>query len=118
MANAPSVANLRARLTGVSLRDRHRLERRLRQAGRLTGRRSAEERARIAQDIARAETRFEERRNSLPSQIAYPEDLPIVTRRDELLAAIRANQVFQDGQGRFSQYRYQSALSEAGFGPA
>ncbi len=107
MANAPSVANLRARLTGVSLRDRHRLERRLRQAGRLTGRRSAEERARIAQDIARAETRLEERRNSLPSQIAYPEDLPIVTRRDELLAAIRANQVVivagETGSGKSTQ---------------
>jgi len=107
MATAPSVAKLRSRLDDVSILDRHRLQRRLRGLGRLSGRRAEEARAQISNDIAAAEKRVETRRSAMPSTIAYPEDLPIVESREALLETIRDNQVVivagETGSGKSTQ---------------
>jgi hypothetical protein len=55
MATAPPVATLRARLDGVSIVDRHHLQRRLRGLSRLSGRRAEEARVQITKDIIAAE---------------------------------------------------------------
>jgi ATP-dependent helicase HrpA len=107
MATAPTVATLRARLEGVPIADRHRLDRRLRGLGRLSGRRAQEVRAQIADDIDAAERRLDERRRCVPATIGYPEDLPIVESRDVLLETIRENQVVvvagETGSGKSTQ---------------
>jgi ATP-dependent helicase HrpA len=103
---APSVAELRARLDSVMLRDRRRLRRRL--EGTRTIRDEAKRSiavARIADDVARAETRIAARRASLPT-ITYP-DLPVSARRDDIAAAIRDHQVVviagETGSGKTTQ---------------
>ena len=68
---------------------------------RLKGRRSD------AAAYERARKRRERRQAAVPSPIAYPDDLPISARRDELLAAIRENQVVivagETGSGKSTQ---------------
>ncbi len=103
---APSVADLRTRLDSVMLRDRRRLRRRL--DGTRTVRDEAKRSiavARIADDVARAETRIAARRASLPT-ITYP-DLPVSARRDDIAAAIRDHQVVviagETGSGKTTQ---------------
>ncbi|HEY4825854.1 MAG TPA: DEAD/DEAH box helicase, partial [Solirubrobacteraceae bacterium] len=55
----------------------------------------------------RARRRREQRQAAVPSSIAYPDELPISARRDELLAAIRDNQVVivagETGSGKSTQ---------------
>jgi ATP-dependent helicase HrpA len=55
----------------------------------------------------RARRRLERRRAAVPSSIACPDELPITARRDELLAAIRENQVVivagETGSGKSTQ---------------
>ena len=55
----------------------------------------------------RARKRLERRQAAVPSSIAYPDELPISARRDELLAAIRENQVVivagETGSGKSTQ---------------
>jgi ATP-dependent helicase HrpA len=55
----------------------------------------------------RARRRVERRRAAVPSAIRYPEELPVSARRDELLAAIRGNQVVivagETGSGKSTQ---------------
>ena len=55
----------------------------------------------------RARKRLERRQAAVPSSIAYPDELPISARRDELLAAIRDNQVVivagETGSGKSTQ---------------
>ncbi len=99
----PSVAELRQRLGGVSLRDEHTLQRRLD-----TARKSSDPGpalARLAVDVARAEARLDARRAAVP-RISYP-DLPVSARRDDILEAVRDNQVVvlagETGSGKTTQ---------------
>src|SRR3954453_15663922 len=115
MARAPQqtrddapVRALRARLRELTLRDEHRLVRRLDKVGRTThdGAR-AKAPAALVGDIERAEARVARRRATVPERIAYPPELPVSARRDDLLAAIRDNQVVvvagETGSGKTTQ---------------
>ncbi|HLS75257.1 MAG TPA: ATP-dependent RNA helicase HrpA [Nocardia sp.] len=90
---------LRTRLANLSLRDEHRLRRRLDRA-------RAADLDEIAAEIAAAEARIESRRASVP-RISYPEQLPVSARRDDIAAAIAANQVVvvagETGSGKTTQ---------------
>lgn len=94
-----SLRELRTRLAAVTLRDEYRLRRRLDRArgGDLTD---------IAADIAAAEGRIEARRSAVP-EIRYPEQLPVTARREDIAAAIAANQVVivagETGSGKTTQ---------------
>ena len=91
----PSVAQLRKRLDGLTLRDAARLGRRLK------GLRGAtpDKLRQLADQIGAAEGLIAARRAAVPS-ITYP-DLPVSERRHELADAIRAHQVC-----RVSSYRF------------
>ncbi|WP_330229615.1 ATP-dependent RNA helicase HrpA [Nocardia sp. NBC_00508] len=90
---------LRTRLANLSLRDEHRLRRRLDRAR--DGDLSA-----VAAEIAAAELRVEARRAAVP-QVRYPEQLPVSARRDDIAAAIAAHQVVivagETGSGKTTQ---------------
>jgi ATP-dependent helicase HrpA len=100
-ASAPDVPALRARLDGLTLRDADRLRRRLRQLRKPT----AEQLGKIAQLIATGETLVANRLAAIPD-ITYPE-LPVTERRDDIAAAIAANQVVivagETGSGKTTQ---------------
>src|SRR3954449_8886691 len=102
---------LRARLSGLTLEDEHRLRRRLdalsfhRQGpGDPSARAAARER--IATDVAAAEDRIARRRVAVPA-IRYPEELPVSARRDDIAAALRDSQVVvvagETGSGKTTQ---------------
>ena len=101
------VAALRARLRELTLRDEHRLVRRLDKLRRTT---DPDKRARalasLAAEIERAEARVARRRAAVPA-VTYPPELPVSARRDDLLAAIRDNQVVvvagETGSGKTTQ---------------
>ncbi|MEV0671474.1 ATP-dependent RNA helicase HrpA [Mycobacterium sp. NPDC050441] len=80
----PSVAELRSRLDGLTIRDADRLRRRLRNL-------REGDPARIAEQIATAEALVLTRQAAVPP-ITYP-DLPVSEHRDELAKAISENQV-------------------------
>ncbi|MGF0319504.1 ATP-dependent RNA helicase HrpA [Nocardia fluminea] len=90
---------LRTRLAEVSLRDEHRLRRKLDRA-------RPDDLPAVEAEIATAETRLANRRAALP-QITYPEQLPVSARRDDIAAAIAANQVVivagETGSGKTTQ---------------
>ncbi|MGW6624617.1 ATP-dependent RNA helicase HrpA [Nocardia sp. NPDC055002] len=90
---------LRTRLAEVSLRDEHRLRRKLDRA-------RPDDLPAVEAEIAIAETRVANRRAALP-QITYPEQLPVSARRDDIAAAIAANQVVivagETGSGKTTQ---------------
>ncbi|MFC8382430.1 ATP-dependent RNA helicase HrpA [Nocardia sp. NPDC057272] len=90
---------LRTRLAEVSLRDEHRLRRKLDRA-------RPDDLPAVEAEIATAETRVANRRAALP-QITYPEQLPVSARRDDIAAAIAANQVVivagETGSGKTTQ---------------
>ena len=102
-----SLAELRARLPGLMLRDQHRLARR---ADRSRSARDPDARARaiaeFAAEIAAAEQRIQARRHAVPL-ITYPAELPVSQRRVELAAAIRDHQVViiagETGSGKTTQ---------------
>jgi len=93
---------LRARLSELTLQDEYRFGRRL---NRLKGG-DQKGRERLEQDVARAVERVEKRKAAVP-HITYPDTLPVSARRDDLLAAIRDNQVVvvagETGSGKTTQ---------------
>jgi ATP-dependent helicase HrpA len=99
----PALSELRGALGELTLRDAHRLRRRI---DALRGRADAAAVARVEAEIARARERLERRRAALPA-IDYPPELPITARRDDLLAAVRDHQVVvvagETGSGKTTQ---------------
>ncbi|MGY2005790.1 ATP-dependent RNA helicase HrpA [Nocardia gipuzkoensis] len=90
---------LRTRLANLSLRDEHRLRRKLEKArgGDLSD---------VEAEIAAAELRVEARRGAVP-EIRYPEQLPVTARRADIAAAIAEHQVVivagETGSGKTTQ---------------
>ncbi|KIE27752.1 ATP-dependent helicase [Streptomyces sp. MUSC 125] len=104
---APAFGTLAPRLTELSLRDAHRLGRRLEGARKI---RKPEARAsvlaEIDAEIGKAEARMAERRFRVPA-VGYPAQLPVSQKKDEISAAIRAHQVVivagETGSGKTTQ---------------
>ncbi|MEU2224300.1 ATP-dependent RNA helicase HrpA [Streptomyces sp. NPDC018347] len=104
---APALGTLAPRLTELSLRDAHRLGRRLEGARKI---RKPETRAsvlaEIETEIDRAADRMAERRSRVPA-VTYPEQLPVSQKKDEIADAIRAHQVVivagETGSGKTTQ---------------
>jgi ATP-dependent helicase HrpA len=104
--SAPA-AELRERLSGLTLRDEHRLARRL---DRVRATKDPDARGeaftKLAEEVAQAEARIERRRAAVPA-VTYPPELPVSARRDDLLAAIRDHQVVvvagETGSGKTTQ---------------
>src|SRR6266700_3639791 len=102
-----SAAGLAALLPDLMVRDERRLRRRLDGARKI---RDATARQRIideiAVDIETAQARRQQRQAGVP-KITYPPELPVSQRKDELLAAIRDNQVVivagETGSGKTTQ---------------
>ncbi|WP_031049906.1 ATP-dependent RNA helicase HrpA [Streptomyces sp. NRRL F-5650] len=105
--SAPALGALAPRLTELSLRDAHRLGRRLEGARKI---RKPEARAavlaEIETEVAKAEQRIAERRARVPA-VTYPEQLPVSQKKDEIAAAIRDHQVVivagETGSGKTTQ---------------
>ncbi|MFI2280074.1 ATP-dependent RNA helicase HrpA [Nocardia beijingensis] len=96
---ATDLRDLRTRLANLSLRDEHRLRRRLDKArgGDLSA---------VEAEITAAELRIEARRAAVP-EIRYPEQLPVTARREDIAAAIAEHQVVivagETGSGKTTQ---------------
>nr|WP_249713982.1 ATP-dependent RNA helicase HrpA [Micromonospora sp. NBRC 107566] len=96
-----------ARLPELTLRDEHRLRRRL-DGARTVRDAAARERtlAAIEGDLAAAERRIATRRAAVPVP-SYPAELPVSQRKDDILAAIRDHQVVivagETGSGKTTQ---------------
>lgn len=88
------------RLAAVMIRDRSRLRRQLPQAG------DARQRNEFLRQLEQAEGRVATRRASIPT-LVYPDDLPITTKADDIVAAIRDHQVLvvagETGSGKTTQ---------------
>ncbi|MGW7408030.1 ATP-dependent RNA helicase HrpA [Streptomyces sp. NPDC054833] len=104
---APALGALAPRLTELSLRDAHRLGRRLEGARKI---RKPEARAavlaEIETEVTKAEARMGERRARVPA-VGYPEQLPVSQKKDVIAAAIRDHQVVivagETGSGKTTQ---------------
>jgi ATP-dependent helicase HrpA len=102
-----SLAELRAQLPALMLRDQRRLGRRAGQAAGLRDR-AARDRAlgQLRADVAAAAARAQARRDAVPA-VSYPPELPVSQVRDEIAAAIRDNQVVivagETGSGKTTQ---------------
>ncbi|MGQ5634574.1 MULTISPECIES: ATP-dependent RNA helicase HrpA [unclassified Streptomyces] len=104
---APALGTLAPRLTELSLRDAHRLGRRLEGARKI---RKPEARAavlaEIEAEVGKAEARMAERRSRVPA-VGYPEQLPVSQKKDAIAAAIRDHQVVivagETGSGKTTQ---------------
>ncbi|WP_262062892.1 ATP-dependent RNA helicase HrpA [Streptomyces sp. STR69] len=104
---APALGDLAPRLAELTLRDAHRLGRRLEGARRI---RKPEARAAVLAEIegevARGEERMAERRRRIPA-ISYPEQLPVSQKKADIAAAIRDHQVVivagETGSGKTTQ---------------
>lgn len=102
-----SFADLQTLLAGASLRDAHRLGRRLEGARRI---RKPEARQAVLDEIAaeaeKSAARTARRAERVP-EITYPEQLPVSQKRDEILEAIRDHQVVivagETGSGKTTQ---------------
>ncbi|KUI44637.1 ATP-dependent RNA helicase HrpA [Mycobacterium sp. GA-1199] len=99
--SGPSVAQLRKRLDGLTIRDAARFGRRLRQLRDA----SPEKVGKLAEQIAAAEGLVATRLAAVPT-ITYP-DLPVSERRDEIAKAIKEHQVVivagETGSGKTTQ---------------
>ncbi|MFI0270716.1 ATP-dependent RNA helicase HrpA [Streptomyces luteogriseus] len=104
---APALGALAPRLTELSLRDAHRLGRRLEGARKI---RKPEARAavlaEIGAEVGRAEERMAARRALVP-EVTYPEQLPVSQKKDVIAEAIRDHQVVivagETGSGKTTQ---------------
>ncbi|MCS0601562.1 ATP-dependent RNA helicase HrpA [Streptomyces sp. LP11] len=104
---APALGTLAPRLTELSLRDAHRLGRRLEGARKI---RKPEARAAVLAEIEaevdKAAARMDGRRSRLPA-VTYPEQLPVSQKKDDIAAAIRDHQVVivagETGSGKTTQ---------------
>ncbi|MGW0915987.1 ATP-dependent RNA helicase HrpA [Streptomyces sp. NPDC002784] len=104
---APALGALASRLTELSLRDAHRIGRRLEGARKI---RKPEARAaviaEIEAEVGKAEERMGARRARVPA-VSYPEQLPVSQKKDEIAAAIRDHQVVivagETGSGKTTQ---------------
>ncbi|MGX4710818.1 ATP-dependent RNA helicase HrpA [Rhodococcus sp. DMF-1] len=96
----PTRRDLKSALTDVSLRDEHRLRRRLDRA------RRPGDLAKIAAEIEQARLRLAARVAAAPT-VTYPENLPVSQRKDDIAAAIRDHQVVivagETGSGKTTQ---------------
>ncbi len=105
--SAPALGSLASRLSELSLRDAHRLGRRLEGARKI---RKPEARAavlgEIEAEVAAAAERMAARRARVP-QVRYPEQLPISQKKDAIAEAIRDHQVVivagETGSGKTTQ---------------
>ncbi|TWD15395.1 ATP-dependent helicase HrpA [Streptomyces sp. T12] len=105
--SAPALGSLASRLTELSLRDAHRLGRRLEGARKI---RKPEARAavlgEIEAEVAAAEERMGARRARVP-EVRYPEQLPVSQKKDAIAEAIRDHQVVivagETGSGKTTQ---------------
>ncbi len=97
---------LSERIDGLTVRDRHRLARRLDRVSSQRGDRAARELETLARAVARAETRRAARAAAVPA-VSYPPALPVSARREEIMAAIRDHQVVvvagETGSGKTTQ---------------
>ncbi|GAA3355341.1 ATP-dependent RNA helicase HrpA [Saccharopolyspora gregorii] len=101
------LADLRGRLPELMFNDQRRLRRRIEGARKIRDAAALDSvTGEIAAEVAAAEQRVERRRAAVP-RITYPEQLPVSARRDDLLAAIRDNQVVivagETGSGKTTQ---------------
>ncbi|WP_432188914.1 ATP-dependent RNA helicase HrpA [Streptomyces sp. Tue6028] len=104
---APALGDLAPRLAELSLRDAHRLGRRLEGARKI---RKPEARtavlAEIEAEVAKGVARMSERAARIPA-VSYPEQLPVSQKRDEIADAIRDHQVVivagETGSGKTTQ---------------
>ncbi|MEN1886478.1 ATP-dependent RNA helicase HrpA [Streptomyces mirabilis] len=104
---APVLGDLAPRLAELSLRDAHRLGRRLEGARRI---RKPEARtavlAEIDAEVTKAEARMAERRTRVPA-VSYPEQLPVSQKKSDIADAIRDHQVVivagETGSGKTTQ---------------
>ncbi|MGC4913327.1 ATP-dependent RNA helicase HrpA [Streptomyces albogriseolus] len=105
--SAPALGSLASRLSELSLRDAHRLGRRLEGARKI---RKPEARAavlgEIEAEVAAAAERMAARRARVP-QVRYPEQLPVSQKKDAIAEAIRDHQVVivagETGSGKTTQ---------------
>ncbi|WP_435596217.1 ATP-dependent RNA helicase HrpA [Streptomyces albogriseolus] len=105
--SAPALGSLASRLSELSLRDAHRLGRRLEGARKI---RKPEARAavlgEIEAEVAAAQERMAARRARVP-QVRYPEQLPVSQKKDAIAEAIRDHQVVivagETGSGKTTQ---------------
>ncbi|MET9460967.1 ATP-dependent RNA helicase HrpA [Streptomyces canus] len=103
----PAFGDLAARLTELSLRDAHRLGRRLEGARKI---RKPEARAAVLSEIeaeaGKGAERVRARRARVPA-VSYPEQLPVSQKKDDIAAAIRDHQVVivagETGSGKTTQ---------------
>ncbi len=100
---APALGELRGRLDDLTHLDAHRLGRRLERLRGAHGRALV----RFEQELTAAEARVALRRAARPAQIAYPPELPVSARRDDLLRTLREHQVVvvagETGSGKSTQ---------------
>ncbi|MEV5265567.1 ATP-dependent RNA helicase HrpA [Streptomyces werraensis] len=105
--SAPALGSLASRLSELSLRDAHRLGRRLEGARKI---RKPEARAavlgEIEAEVAAAEERMAARRARVP-EVRYPEQLPVSQKKGAIAEAIRDHQVVivagETGSGKTTQ---------------
>ena len=100
-ASSAGPDELYERLGGLTLRDEHRLLRRVDRV-----RHGHDDLDALLAEIARAEATVARRRAAVPT-VSYPPQLPVSARRDDLLAAIAGNQVVivagETGSGKTTQ---------------
>ncbi len=106
-SDLPSLSDLRERLPELMLHDQRRLRRRIEGARKIKNEESLRSVVgEIATDVEAAHARVEQRRERVP-RIDYPAELPVSRRRDDLLEALRDNQVVivagETGSGKTTQ---------------
>ncbi len=102
----PTLVELQDRLAMLMGRDQRHLRRRLDRARQQRDEARATALAEVAGEVEAAERRVERRRALLPTP-TYPPTLPVTGRKDDILAAIRDNQVIilagETGSGKSTQ---------------